>query len=142
MIIIIKKAVFKMEIISKHSKQREAILALLRETKTHPTAEWLHSNLKESYPKLGLATVYRNLRLFEQLGLVQRIDVGDGLEHFDAGVHTHYHFYCRNCNSVIDVDLPNLHPEQYLPDGFTPHRHQLVFYGECSNCKSKNQKIN
>ena len=80
-----------------------------------------------------------------QVGVLKRIaviDVGDGLEHFDAGVHTHYHFYCNACNSVLDVDLPNLHPEQYLPDGFTPHRHQLVFFGECSNCKGKNQKIN
>ena len=136
MIIIIKKAVFKMEIISKHSKQREAILALLYKTKTHPTAEWIHSNLKESYPKLGLATVYRNLRLFEEQGLVQRIDVGDGLEHFDADLSTHYHFYCSNCHSVTDVYMPALNPEQYLPEGFTPYRHPLVFFGECSKCKN------
>ena len=124
-----------MENISKHSKQREAILNLLCTTKNHPTADWLYSQLKESYPKLGLATVYRNLRLFEQQGLVQRVDVGDGLEHYDANLDTHYHFYCNKCLRVLDVEMPDLKPEKFLPDGFISMRHQLVFYGECCDCK-------
>lgn len=122
---------------TRHSKQREAVLALLRSTKTHPTAEWLYSRLKDEFPGLGLATVYRNLRLFEQQGLLQRIDVGDGFDHFDADTRNHYHFFCTECRNVIDIDMPCIEFENELPGGLVAKRHQLVFFGECNMCKKE-----
>ena len=122
---------------SRHSRQREAILALLKSTKLHPTADWLFSELKKEFPNIGLATIYRNLKLFEEQGLLIRIDVGDGFEHYDADTSDHYHFFCSDCRRVIDLDMPPLQFDDVLPDGFSSEHHQLVFFGKCNNCKTE-----
>lgn len=121
--------------VSRHSKQRDAILELLRSTKSHPTADWLHSELKVHYPGIGVATVYRNLKLFEEQGLVQKIDVGDGFDHYDADMSEHYHHFCTHCKKVIDLDMPRMNFNSQLPGGHTSDRHQLVFFGICKNCQ-------
>lgn len=122
---------------SRHSKQREAILSLLRSTKSHPTAEWLYSELKRDYQGIGLATVYRNLKLFEEQGLVIKLDVGDGFDHYDADTSNHYHFYCDCCKRLIDLDISPMRFDSLLPDGFSSNRHQLLIYGRCDKCKSE-----
>ena len=53
-----------METASKHFRKRDAILNCLRQTDVHPSAEWVHAQLKPEYPDLSLGTVYRNLALF------------------------------------------------------------------------------
>ncbi len=119
---------------SRYSKPREAILELLRSTKSHPTADWIYTKLKNDYPSIGLATIYRNLKLFEAQGLIIKIDVGDGFDHFDADTSEHSHFFCNTCGQVSDICLPKLSFYSLLPDGFDYERHQLVFFGRCKNC--------
>lgn len=122
---------------NRHSSQREAILVLLRSTNAHPTAEWLYAELKKNYPRIGLATVYRNLRLFQEQGLIQRVDVGDGPDHFDADTSQHYHYCCTCCGRIIDLDMPELEINSSLPCGLVAQRHQLTFFGVCSSCKKE-----
>ncbi|MBQ7794779.1 MAG: transcriptional repressor [Clostridia bacterium] len=122
---------------TRHSTQRDAILTLLRSTKTHPTAEWVYFSLKEDFPSLGIATVYRNLKLFEKQGLVQRIDVGDGYDHYDADISQHYHFHCTSCRQVLDLDMPKLEFDSCLPEGHIAEHHQLVFFGKCCKCNEE-----
>lgn len=126
-----------MDTITRYSKQREAIINLLRSTKTHPSAEWLYNNLKGEFEGIGIATVYRNLKLFEEQGLVQKIDVGDGADHYDADMSEHYHFFCQSCGSIIDLYAPPIQLCSILPDGFTAKRHQLTFYGVCDSCQKE-----
>lgn len=126
-----------MKAVGRYSRQRDAILGLLRSTKTHPTAEWIYARLKDTLPNLGLATVYRNLRLFCEQGLVQKIDCGDGVEHFDADVSPHYHYYCTCCGKIIDLDMPTLKINSRLPDGLTAQSHQLTFFGRCNQCQEE-----
>ena len=73
-----------MERAIRHSKKREAILAALRGTTRHPSAEWLYRQLKPQHPDLSLGTVYRNLAFFQERGLVQSVGVVQGQERFDA----------------------------------------------------------
>ena len=122
---------------SRHSRQREAIYALLRSTKLHPTAEWLYSELKKEYPNIGLATIYRNLKLFEEQGLVIKIDVGDGFDHYDADISNHYHFYCDCCKRIIDLDIKPIHFDEHLPHGYSSNHHQLLFFGKCDKCENE-----
>ncbi len=119
---------------SKHSKQRGAILEVLSSTKTHPTADWIFTELKKIYPCIGLATVYRNLKLFEEQGLLIKIDVGDGVDHFDADTSEHSHFFCRLCGRVSDIEVPSLEVDSFLPDGYCCERQQLVLFGRCNDC--------
>lgn len=97
-----------MEPTRKRSKKRDAILSCLCSTDTHPSAEWIYHRLKPQIPDLSLATVYRNLALFQREGRIISVGVVQNLERFDANVHPHAHFICTQCGCVLD--LPGLHP--------------------------------
>ena len=69
---------------SKHFRKRDAILAYLRQTDQHPSAETVYANLKTQIPDLSLGTVYRNLSLFKQQGLIVSLGSVDGVERYDG----------------------------------------------------------
>lgn len=121
----------------KHSRQRDAIIMLLKSVKSHPSAEWLYSELKSEFPSLSLATVYRNLNQLCELGEARKIEVGDGTVRFDGSTDNHYHFLCSCCKSVIDVsegessEINSAIEERYNVKVDT---HSIVFYGRCSSC--------
>ena len=87
----------------KHSKQRDALLALLRSVTSHPSAEWLWSELKKDFPQMSLATVYRNLGVLCECGEAIRLDIGDGTVRYDAQTRAHNHFFCTSCHRLSDI---------------------------------------
>ncbi|MBD5542006.1 MAG: transcriptional repressor [Lachnospiraceae bacterium] len=89
----------------KYSRQRKAIKDFLMTRKDHPTAETVYLNVRETYPHISLGTVYRNLTLLSDMGDIQKLHLGDGLDHFDADTHPHDHFLCTECGAVLDIDL-------------------------------------
>lgn len=122
----------------KHSKKRDAILQCLRSTKSHPSADWIYARLKPEIPDLSLGTVYRNLRLFLQEGLIISVGTVDGLERFDADVSPHMHFICRACGAVIDVEDAAV-PEDLLVQAAGTGQVeacQITFSGICRCCQS------
>lgn len=123
----------------KYSRQREAIYDFLKLRKDHPTAETVYDNIRQTCPNISLGTVYRNLQLLESLGMLQKINVGDGVEHFDADVSDHYHFYCNRCKAVIDMKMDTLGQINDIAsrnfDG-TIDSHSLIFSGTCGRCLS------
>jgi len=129
---------------TRYSRKREAILATLRSTDAHPTAEWLYQTLKAEYQDLSLGTVYRNLALFQEQGLVRSVGVVDGYERFDACTQPHSHFVCQRCHTVTDLpelvspDLDRTVSAQY---GSVVQRHDLIFYGVCQTCSSRKNEI-
>lgn len=86
-----------------YSRQREAILNVLRSTKSHPTAAWIYENVRKELPNISLGTVYRNLSVLEQENIIRKISVGDASEHFDGDLSTHSHFYCKSCKQITDI---------------------------------------
>ncbi len=87
------------------SEKRDAILALLRRVRCHPSAEWVYNELRRTYPGLSLGTVYRNLRRLTESGLIRSVGVVDGQERFDGNLSAHGHFVCQGCGAVLDVEL-------------------------------------
>ena len=67
----------------KYSRQREAILDNLRKRADHPTADMLFQSLRRDDPKISLGTIYRNLGLLVDLGRINKISGGDGIERYD-----------------------------------------------------------
>lgn len=121
----------------KYSKQREAILAYLRSTKEHPTAETVYTRLRTEYPRLSLGTVYRNLNLLAECGEILRLNCGDGTDHFDAMIKPHCHFICRRCGRVQDLEIPSLDLiDEKAGENFEGkvEGHQVYFYGMCKKC--------
>ena len=124
----------------KYSRQREVIKEFLKTRKDHPTADTVYMNVREQYPNISLGTVYRNLTLLADIGEIQRLRVGDGVDHFDADVSPHYHFVCTECGSVIDLEMDNIDSIIDIAgmnfDGKI-QGHFTYFYGSCGNCHKK-----
>ena len=128
-----------MEQTRKRSKKRDAILAALRSTKEHPSAEMLYSWLKADMPDLSLGTVYRNLSLFMADGEIMSIGVVNGQERYDATTAPHTHFICESCGRVLDLDmedsLAGLYRQVERRTRGSVRTHYLTFSGLCSECK-------
>ena len=125
--------------VSKRSRQREAILSVLQGTKSHPTANWVYDEVRKMIPNISLGTVYRNLSKLSESGLIQKLDVGEGTDRFDANYEPHYHLYCNFCQRLLDLDLPydaRLNQKAEAIQGTEIQWHQLVFYGKCCDCCS------
>ena len=97
-----------MERATRYSRKREAILNAIQSTDCHPSAEWVYQTLKPTHPDLSLGTVYRNLVLFQQQGLIQSIGVVKGQERFDGCIAPHSHLICTCCGAVMDLPHPML----------------------------------
>jgi Fur family transcriptional regulator, peroxide stress response regulator len=123
----------------KKSKQREQLLEILRGTTTHPSADWLYQELKEEFPHLSMGTVYRNLAILVEQGLITKIDFGSTFDRYDANTDEHYHFICKKCGTINDIDLPIGNIVSELTDqleGYQVTHHRIEFYGLCSKCVS------
>lgn len=121
----------------KRSRQRERILSALMETDSHPTADWIYARLKPEFPDLSLGTVYRNLNILVEMGLITRIDNGSSFDRYDARREPHHHFVCEQCGSILDLALPvdaGLEDRISRQTGLTIKRHKIDFFGICTQC--------
>lgn len=127
----------------KKSKQRDMIKAFLMERKDHPTADVIYMNVRQQNPNISLGTVYRNLTLLADIGEIQRLRLGDGVDHFDADISPHYHFVCSDCGSVIDLEMEeNIDSiTEIAGSGFGGKiaGHITYFYGTCPSCLKARQ---
>jgi Fur family peroxide stress response transcriptional regulator len=126
------------EIKYKRSRQRDRILALLRGTTIHPTAGWIYDQLKSEFKGLSMGTVYRNLTILVEQGLVTRMEYGSTFDRFDGNASPHYHFICEKCGSVLDLPLPvdsALNKKVDAATGYQTKSHRLEFYGICDRCR-------
>lgn len=123
---------------NKKTKQREAILRVLRSTHSHPTAFWIYEQVREEIPHISLGTVYRNLNLLRDKGEVLQLDFLRPLSHFDGRTDPHYHFVCNGCHSILDLTEPidaELNNTVAERAGFKVLLHHLEFEGLCHNCQ-------
>ncbi len=114
------------------------MLALLRQTVCHPPADWVYREMKAEYPDLSLGTVYRNLNLLCERGLIRRVGAVNGQERYDGMVTPHSHFVCSCCGAILD--LPEHSPgEGYLESvgvqyGFQAEGCEFTVRGVCRDC--------
>ncbi len=120
------------------TRQKDAILEVLRSTTSHPTADWVYDEVRKEIPNISLGTVYRNLRVLCQLGEVLELVLCGNLSRFDARNDNHYHFRCEKCGQVFDVDEPvnaEMDKAAARRTGFKIKCHRLEFYGLCLECQ-------
>ena len=133
-----------MERTAKHFRKRDAILTCLRQTKVHPSADWVYNQLKPQIPDLSLGTVYRNLALFKEQGLINRLGTVNGVERFDGDTHSHVHFVCTGCGTVQDLEgmpnLPSLRASAEHDLGSQIQGCQITFTGLCRECINHQNK--
>ncbi|WP_331446123.1 transcriptional repressor [Natranaerobius thermophilus] len=114
------------------TKQRKIILNVLKNTKSHPTADWVYDQVREVLPNISLGTVYRNLKVLKEMGEIMELDFGSTYSRFDGNPHNHYHFVCNDCERVYDIDMPTDESLLAKADEVSEHQvqeHRLEFYG-------------
>ena len=124
----------------KVTPQRIAVYNMLRSTTEHPNAEMIYKTLEPTNPTMSLATVYKTLDFFKQLGLVQELNVGEGRSRYDAVVDWHPHTVCTCCDKVGDLHMEALKnvSQKLAPElDFEVEMEQLILYGKCSECRQK-----
>lgn len=120
--------------------QRHAILEYLISSESHPTADDIYKALEGNFPNMSVATVYNNLRVFRNAGLIKELTYGDASSRFDFVTHDHYHIICDECGTIVDFHHPGLEEVERLAShvtGFKVNSHRLEVYGTCPSCASR-----
>ncbi len=120
--------------------QRHAILEYLIYSESHPTADEIYKALEGDFPNMSVATVYNNLRVFRNAGLIKELTYGDASSRFDFVTHDHYHIICDECGTIVDFHHPGLDEVERLAShvtGFKVNSHRLEVYGTCPSCASR-----
>ena len=121
----------------RYSRQREKIYEYLVVSEEHPSAEMIYTELRKVLPELSLGTVYRNLKLLEEMGKVRRVTSYQGNERYDAICGDHAHFICQECGAitdVFDVDAEHLFDRISLTAGYQVSQLDLTITGRCPKC--------
>ena len=122
------------------SKQRNAILEVVRSFDGHPTADEVYSIVRDAIPAISLGTVYRNLRLLVEEGSIAEVanPAGDAVQ-FDKITDRHHHFICTQCHTIFDVpemDTARLKAQVESQTGAKVLFNRLDFYGVCPACQA------
>ncbi len=120
--------------------QRQVILEELSKVTSHPTANEVYDMVRKRLPRIGLGTVYRNLELMAESGIILKLEVGGTQKRFDATTETHYHIRCTRCDKVDDIEIPVQYHINEAASATTNYQiigHHIEFSGICRNCQNK-----
>ena len=129
----------------KLTPQREVTVRVLLENESsHLSAEDVFMKVKDKYPEIGLATVYRTLELLNELNILDKVNFGDGVSRYDlrkeGAQHFHHHLICIHCGSVEEIEEDLLTDVEKIVSrdfNFDIIDHRLTFHGVCKLCKGK-----
>lgn len=124
---------------TRHTRQRQAVLDVLRHTRTHPDAAWIFQEVRRTVPNVSLGTVYRALDTLAREGVIMTIERAGERARYDYKHSDHHHVVCRSCGAIFDVDVPTPSPVLaggQLPPGFQVTEVVLEFHGVCESCQA------
>ena len=119
--------------------QRQILVEELRKVAMHPTADELYDMVRQRLPRFGLATVYRNLELLSECGIIKKLKAGGKQIRFDGNTNPHYHIRCNICGRVDDMLIPrleDLESQTAACCSYTILGHHIEFSGICPDCKT------
>ncbi len=120
--------------------QRRVILEELKKVTSHPTADELYRMVKKRLPRVSLGTIYRNLEILAESGLIQKIEVPGTTRRFDGTADDHLHLRCTSCGAVRDIELGDTVTLPGVPrdvDGCRVTGCRLDLTGLCPQCLDK-----
>jgi len=127
------------------TNQRKIILEALLENKSnHLNVEELYQHINKDYPEIGIATVYRTLDMFVDLGIAHKMEFGDKGARYELregdNSHYHHHLFCINCGKITEFNndgLDELEKSIMEKHNFLIQDHSLRFYGLCQECQKQ-----
>jgi Fur family peroxide stress response transcriptional regulator len=124
----------------KLTRQRDAVLGVIRESEDHPTAGEIFDAARKRLPGISYATVYNSLRYLRDTGLVHEIKFGDSASRYDRETERHDHAICTSCGRLSDFELPEaagLMRAAARKSRFKPESVQLTLRGLCPDCRKR-----
>lgn len=117
------------------TRQRTAIRAVVTDSSRPLLPLEIQDRAQRTVPGLGLATVYRNLKLLVDDGDVRLVELPGEAPRFESAHHGHHHhFQCRSCKRVFDVHQCPGDFAALAPRGFKVESHEITLYGLCADC--------
>lgn len=120
------------------TRQRAAIRTAIDQARRPLSPQEVLAVAQAEVAGLGMATVYRNLKLLADAGEILAVTLpGDSPRYETARRAHHHHFRCESCQRVFDVDDCPGSLEGLAPAGFTVERHEITLYGHCKDCRPR-----
>lgn len=124
----------------RYTHQRDILIEELYCSKAHLTPDEFYTIIKNKYPQIGKATVYRTLKLLEEAKLTSKIEFGDGRVRYElcTDKEHHDHLICIQCKKsveVIDPKIETLQKKLAHSHGFKLTGHRLNLFGICNQCQ-------
>lgn len=120
------------------TKQRQAVLQVIRESEEHLTANEVFDKARQILPGISFATVYNSLRYLKQEGLIGEVRFGNESTRYDRKLTRHDHALCNNCGKLVDLELnipPGLIEEASSLSNFETESIELTLRGLCPECR-------
>jgi len=122
----------------RQTRQRQAIRDVIADAGVPLSPKAILEHARSRIDGLGMATVYRTLKLLEQAKVVIAVEIpGEAPRYELAGKAHHHHFYCRVCGGVFEVEGCCGHFEDHAPKGFEIEGHEVLLMGRCAACASR-----
>lgn len=119
------------------SSQRVMMLAYLQENHIHPTAEKIFSDLYSKMPTISKATVYNNLKLFVESGIIKEVNLDNSEVHYEIKQEDHAHFVCRKCGKIEDLKVKAIKVDTKPIKGYEIDSQDIFLKGLCKECLKK-----
>lgn len=117
--------------------QRWVIYRFLAQTVQHPSPEVTFEQVRKDIPSISLATIYKNIKTFMEVGLLHQVSTPDHTMRLDANLEPHSHLICKRCGAIVDVPEESVAPLQLkhpLPEGFRVENYKVSILGVCGQC--------
>jgi Fur family peroxide stress response transcriptional regulator len=120
--------------------QRQVIFETLSDMEGHPSPEAVYDVVRERIPSISLATVYKNLKTFEEHGLIREVSPHYRSARFETNATPHHHLVCLRCKAIVDVPAGDVEPvrlKKRAPAGFRIQRYSVEMLGYCGDCAKR-----
>lgn len=118
--------------------QRQVLYEEMLSMDGHPSPEEVYARVKQKIPAISLATVYKNIHLFVESGVLREVSLHHGSRRVEIHDGEHHHMVCSKCKSITDVPAEELElpvVRRKLPGGFLVQRYAVDVIGICSKCQ-------
>jgi Fur family peroxide stress response transcriptional regulator len=118
--------------------QRQILYEVMQTMPGHPSPEEVYARVKKRIPAISLATVYKNIHLFVETGVLREVSMHHGSLRVELNNHVHHHMVCSHCKTITDIDEKDLGvfpARRELPGGFQMERYSIDIVGICAACQ-------
>ena len=120
----------------RRTQQREILVDIIKDAVGPLSVNEIHLKAEEAGHTIGIATVYRTIKLLLETDIIQAVTLPDGQARYEiAELGHHHHFHCSKCGIVIDIDNCCMHLHENEVEGHLIESHEITLFGICKSCR-------